>query len=194
MILITVNGKAGVKMGIAGILRDMMIGRWFTTENGRIKMFSSKMDWTLYPSKALAHFFQTIGEKLGEDYLFMLSYINGRRNGEEMVKSMGLKPMGGWITTKAIINLLEFLGYGKLEFIVSKIGAGGHHHIIIHSSENPIVEHGVRMYGRKQMSCTYWRGLLSGHAEIELGCKNVRAKENKCIAEGSKYCIYEAKW
>lgn len=182
-----------VKMGIVSIFRDMLIGRWFTTERGRIKMFG-KMDWTLYPSKALAHFFQVIGEKLGEEYLFNLSYINGRRNGEEMVSCMGLKPKGGWITQKAIINLLDFLGYGKLEFITSKIESNGHHHIIIHSHESPIIEHAVKLYGKKQMACTYWRGLLSGHAEIELGCKNVRAIENDCISKGAKYCVYESRW
>ena len=79
-------------MGLVGILRDMLIGKAFATEKGRIKMFG-EMDWTLYPSKGLAHFFQVIGEKLGEDYLFNLSYKNGKFNGNAMVDAMGMKPM-----------------------------------------------------------------------------------------------------
>lgn len=180
-------------MGLVGVLRDMLIGKAFSTEKGRIKMFG-KMDWTLYPSKGLAHFFQVIGEKLGEEYLFDLSYKNGKFNGRVMVNAMSIKPMGGWMTQNAIINLLDFLGYGRLEFVVSKLKPDGHHHLVFHSTENPIVEHAVRMYGKKQMSCVYWRGLLSGHGEVELGGKNIRLKENKCLSGGSPRCIYESKW
>jgi predicted hydrocarbon binding protein len=185
-------GEQVVKMGITSIFKKMLIGRAFTTEKGRIKMFG-EMDWTLYPSRGLAHFFQTIGEKLGEDYLYNLSYKNGKFNGKDMVKAMKLKLEGGWITQKAITSLLDFLGYGKIEFIRLKTGPGNHHHFIIHSSENPIVEHAIKMYGKKEMACTYWRGLLAGHGEVELGIKGSNLMEKKCISEGAERCIFESR-
>ena len=189
------NGKVnGDNMGIVSILKKMLIGRAFTTERGRILMFG-KEDWTLYSSKALAHFFQTIGEKLGEEYLYKLSKENGRFNGEEMVAAMGAKPKGGWVTQTAITSLLDFLGYGKLEFLRSKIDTKtGAHHILLHTSENPMIEHAIKMYGKKHMLCVYWRGLLSGHGEVELGGKNLNLKENECMVDGALYCEYESKW
>ncbi|NOX72000.1 MAG: hypothetical protein GXO64_04900 [Candidatus Micrarchaeota archaeon] len=178
---------------ISTLLKKMIIARAFRTEKGRIRMFG-KMDWTLYSSKALAHFFQVIGDKFGEDFLYDLSYRNGRGNAMEMIKAMNIKPKGGWATQTAIISLLDFLGYGKIKFVKTDIDKEGHHHFIIHSIENPIVEHAVRMYGKNSHACAYWMGLLAGHGELELGLKNARLKENKCIKDGSQYCEYESIW
>ncbi len=179
-------------MGIVKKFKDLLIGRAFTTEKGRIKMFG-KMDWTLYPSRGLAHFFQTIGEKLGEEYLYELSYENGKFNGKDMVKSMKLEVKGGWMTQHAITSLLDFLGYGKIEFIKADIKPDGSHNIIMQTKENPIVEHAIRMFGKNEMACTYWRGLLAGHGEVELGLKKPELKETKCMSRGSPYCVLESR-
>ena len=37
---------------------------------------------------------------------------------------MGLKPRGGWVTQKAGLTLLEFLGYGRPEFVTAKNRTG----------------------------------------------------------------------
>ena len=178
---------------ISSLLKKMIIARAFRTENGRIKMFGS-MDWTLYSSKALAHFFQVIGDKFGEDFLYDLSYKNGRLNAMEMTKAMKIKPKGGWTTQTAIVSLLDFLGYGKIKFIRTDIGEEGHHHLVVHTIENPITEHSIEMYGKKSHACKYWAGLLAGHGELELGVKNIKLKENTCIKNGAGYCEFESKW
>ena len=84
-------------MTLATILKKLLLGKAFTTERGRIKLFG-RMDWTLFPSRALALNLQTIGEKLGEDFVYQLGYEAGMDAAKEMVKYMGLKPKGGWVT------------------------------------------------------------------------------------------------
>ncbi|MBW2036825.1 MAG: hypothetical protein JRI41_05020 [Deltaproteobacteria bacterium] len=179
-------------MAFAGILKKLVFGRAFTTERGRIKLFTS-MDWTLFPSRALALNLQTVGEKLGENFLYKLGYQAGKDAAKEMVRYMGLKPKGGWITQKAVISMLEFIGFGKPEFLKAKI-TNGHHHIIVHVRDNPVIEHGVRIFGTRSMVCKWFMGVYAAHGEMELGVSHVRLKENKCIRLGAPYCEWETKW
>ena len=72
-------------MGLAVILKKLLMGRAFTTERGRIKLFG-RMNWTLFPSRALALNLQTIGEKLGEDFVYDLGYQAGKDTAREMIK------------------------------------------------------------------------------------------------------------
>jgi len=99
-------------MVIATILKKMLIGRGFTTEKSRIKMFG-KMDWTLYPSRGFAHILQDVGEKLGPEELFRIGYEEGIMNGEEILRASGAKIRGGWISLQVVIALLDFIGYGN---------------------------------------------------------------------------------
>lgn len=179
-------------MALAGILKKLVFGRAFTTERGRIKLFT-RMDWTLFPSRALALNLQTVGEKLGEKFLYKLGYQAGKDAAKEMVRYMGLKPKGGWITQKAVISMLEFIGFGKSEFVRAKI-LNDHHHIIVHVRDNPVIEHGARMFGAKSIVCKWFMGVYAAHGEMELGVSHVRLKENKCIRLGAPYCEWETKW
>jgi len=151
------------------------------------------MGWTLFPSRALALNLQMIGEKLGENFVYKLGYEAGKDAAKEMVKYMGLKPKGGWITQKAIIAMLDFIGFGKVDFLKVKISKS-HHHIIVHVRDNPVIEHSVRMFGAKSVACKWFMGVYAAHGEAELGVKHVKLKENKCIRLGAPYCEWETKW
>jgi len=177
---------------LAGILKKFLLGRLFTTERGRIKLFR-RMDWTLFPSRALALNLQTIGEKLGEEFVYELGYQAGKEAAKEMIKYMGLRPKGGWVTQKAVIALLDFIGFGKLEFLRAQV-KDGHHHIIIHVRDNPVIEHGAMMFGAKSVACKWFMGVYAAHGEMELGLKHARFKENACIRLGAPYCEWETKW
>jgi len=179
-------------VALTWILKKLLFGKAFTTEKGRIKLFG-RMDWTLFPSRALALNLQTIGEKLGEEFVYELGYQAGKDAAREMVKYMGLKPKGGWVTQKAVIAMLDFIGFGKPEFVKAKIG-DGQHHIIVHVRDNPVIEHGARMFGAKSMVCKWFMGVYAAHGEMELGVSHVRLKENKCIRLGAPYCEWETKW
>jgi predicted hydrocarbon binding protein len=180
-------------MALSTILKKMLIGRAFTTERSRIKMFG-QMDWTLYPSHGFASMLQIIGERLGEDFLFKLGYENGKMNAKEMTKAMRVKPKGGWLTQKAIVDLLDFLGYGKLEFVVFKTEKNGNHHVVMHHTENPMIEYASSAYGSKSLVCSFFRGLYSGHGEMELGVYKPHLVETKCICRGAPYCEYESRY
>jgi len=180
-------------MGLAWIFKKLLWGNAFATEQGRIRLFG-RMDWTLFPSRALALNLQTIGEKLGEDFVYKLGYEAGKDAAKEMVKYMGLKPRGGWVTQKAVIAMLDFIGFGKPEFVHVKVKKGGHHHIVVHVRDNPVIEHGARMFGVKSMACKWFMGVYAAHGEMELGVKHVKLKENRCIRLGAPYCEWETKW
>lgn len=180
-------------MVMSEILKKMLIGRAFTNENGRIRMFG-KMDWMLYPARAFAVNMQTIGEKFGDEYLYKLGFEAGHDAGEEILAATGTKPRGGWITQKIVISLLDFIGFGKAEFVKADIKPDGHHHVIMHVHQNPVIEQGVKVYGKKSKICNWFMGVYTAHGEVELGVKNARLKENKCIKDGSPYCEWESMW
>jgi hypothetical protein len=181
-------------MAMANVLKKMLIGRAFTTEKSRIKMFGI-MDWTLYPSRGFAIMLQRMGTRLGEDFVYNLGYTNGKMNGEEMVSAMRLKPSGGWITLKGMAEILDFTGYGKVDFMKMDMDDEGHHHIIVRWKNNPTVEEGIKLYGKKSMVCSFFRGLFSGHGEVEFGAKNIKLKEKVCVKEGkTDYCEWESRW
>jgi len=180
-------------MAMASILKKLLIGRAFICENGRIKLFG-KMDWTFIPSKALAVAFQDIGEKFGEDFLLQLGYEAGHDAGVEMVEYMKLKLGGGWSSQRAVIETLDFIGFGQIEFMKTDIKKDGRHHIILHTKNNPVTEYGIRLYGKKSAICAWFRGVYNAHGELELGVKNANLKENHCIKDGFPNCEWESKW
>jgi len=180
-------------MGLALILKKLMFGHAFATERGRIKLFR-RMDWTLFPSRALALNLQTIGEKLGEQFVYDLGYQAGNDAAKEMVKYMGLKPRGGWVTQRVVLSMLDFIGFGRPEILRADTNKDGHHHIIVHVRDNPVIEHGARMFGKRSVACKWFMGVYAAHGEMELGIKHAKFKENKCIRLGAPYCEWETKW
>ncbi len=180
-------------MVLSTVLKKMLIGRAFTNEKGRIRLYG-RMDWMLYPARAFALNLQNVGEKLGKDYLYKIGYEAGYDAGKEIVKCTGAKLKGGWATQKIVLALLDFIGFGKVEFIKADIKKDGHHHMIIHVRNNPVIEHGAKLYGKKSMICDWFMGVYAAHGEVELGVKNAKLVEVKCIRNGSPYCEWESKW
>ena len=180
-------------MGLSWILKKLLAGRVFDAEKGRITLFG-RMDWILIPARALAKDIQMIGKKNGEDFLYRIGYEGAKEGAMELIKYMGLKPKGGWVTQKAVLSLLEFLGYGRPQFLLAKVAKDGHHRVVFHVRDNPVVEHAARMYGAKSKVCSWFMGIYAAHGEMELGLRNARLKENACICRGSSYCEWETKW
>lgn len=180
-------------MVLANILKKMLLGRAFKTEKGRIRLFGD-MDWILIPAKSIAINFQHIAKKNGPKYLYKMGYEAGKDAAEEMIKHMRIKLKGGWSSQKAVVALLEFIGFGKVDFIKVDMKKNGHHHAIIHVQENPVIEHAKKLFGKKSMVCNWFMGVYSAHAQMELGLKNAKLKERKCYCKGSSFCEWETKW
>lgn len=180
-------------MVLSPILKKMLIGRAFSNEHGRIKMYG-RMDWLMFPARALAMNFQTIGEKSGKEYLRKLGREAGIDANKEILKSSGMKPSGGWTTQKVLIALLDFIGFGQTKFLKTDQDKKGHHHFIFHVTNNPVIEHSVKMYGKKSMACEWFMGVYEAHGERGLGLKNVTLHENHCMKDGFPHCEWETKW
>ncbi len=178
---------------LSPILKKMLIGRAFSNEKGRITLYG-KMDWMMYPAKGLAMNFQSIAEKNGPEFLRKLGREAGEDAGIEIVKASGHQIKPGWTTQKIITALLDFIGFGVLKFTKTDTSKDGHHHIIMHITHNPVIEHGVKMYGKKSMICEWFMGVYEAHGELELGIKNARLKENHCLKDGFPQCEWESKW
>lgn len=183
----------GAIMGLAVILKKLLMGRAFETEKGRIKLFG-RMNWTLFPSMALAENLQSIAEKNGEKYLYELGYQAGQSAAGELIKYMGLIPRSGWTTQKAVLALLDFIGFGRTEFVVSRKDGSGHHHFVFHVRDNPVIDHAKELFGNKSKVCNWFMGVYAAHGEMEMGIKNAKIKENKCICKGAPFCEWETKW
>ncbi len=181
-------------MVLSSIFKKMLIGRAFSNVKGRILLFG-RMSWTLAPSRAFAVHIQHLGELIGEKELYKWGYAWCKDAGKEMMESMGFKLGAGWVAQNAVIALLDFIGWGKVEWLKKDVDTKtGHHHIIIKVYDHPVLEHGANLFGKKSMVCTFFRGCYAAHGECELGIKNPYLKENKCICKGSLYCEWETKW
>lgn len=180
-------------MGMATILKKMLLGRAFTTEKGRIKLFG-RTDWTMQPAISLAYVLQEVGKKNGEEFLFKLGYESGKLGAKELVDATGIKLKGDKVTQKMVIELLEFIGEGRMRMVKLDSKKDGHHHFIINVTDNPITEHANVLYGKDSMICSFFRGVYSAHAENEFKLKNVRFKEIRCVCKGSRQCEWESNW
>lgn len=180
-------------MGLAISLKKLLVGRAFETEKGRIRLFGS-MNWTLIPSKALAENFQTIAVKNGEEFLYDLGYQAGNSAAKEMVRYMRFAPKSGWAAQNAVLTLLDFIGFGRTKFVKSRLEKDGQHHFIFHVYDNPVIEHAKELFGSKSMVCKWFMGVYAAHGEMEMGIRNARIVENRCVCKGSPFCEWETRW
>lgn len=181
-------------MAVSDILSKLLLGRAFTTEKGRIVTFGRIM-WILYPARAMAKMLQDIGKKNGEEYLYKLGYDGGKDFFDEISKTLGLKVKAGRIVEEVILSLTQFTGFGLVELTKWDIKKDGHHEIRIQVHNNPVVEHSKRLYGKKSMACTFFRGVFSAHTEFGTYAKKVKFVEKSCICkQGGRFCEWVTKW
>jgi hypothetical protein len=180
-------------MGLSITLKKMLLGKTFTTDKGRIMLFQ-ETNWTLLPSRAFAINLQTIAEKKGGKYLYKLGYNAGLFESGEIKEHLKIEPGNIQKNIAALNDIMEFTGVGTLAFTMLKIKDGGHHHMMFHLENNPVVEHAARLYGPKSMVCNWFMGVYTAHIETFLGIKNSMPKENKCICNASQHCEFESKW
>ncbi|MBI2076138.1 MAG: hypothetical protein HYT72_02730 [Candidatus Aenigmarchaeota archaeon] len=182
--------KEGIE---SNYFKKLLLSGLFTIERGRIKLYGN-MEWILNPATAYACMLQEIGEKLGAEELYELGYRAGKRGASEFIKFGNLKPKGGWESIQPILDTLEFIGFGKPKFVVAKLEKDGGHHFLLRIKDNPIIEIAAKKFGAKSVVCNWLMGVYTAHGEAELGVKNGRLRENKCMCKGLPYCEWESKW
>lgn len=178
---------------MANYFKKLLIGRAFTAEEGSVTTFG-RIHWILFPARAMAKMIQDIGNKNGESYLYKLGYDAGKDFGNEISQALGFKLKAGRMVEEAVLSLTEFTGFGLIKIIDWDLEKNGHHLISLQVNKNPVTEHSKSLYGKKSMSCTFFRGVFAGNTELETYAKNVKFVEKRCICKGAKDCIWETKW
>lgn len=185
-------GRMVIAMGLAVTFKKLLIGRAFSTEKGRVRLFG-RMDWTMVPSWVFAEILQNLGEEKGPEYLYNLGHVQAIDVGKDIMKCTGIKTRG-WTALKAVTDILDFIGFGKVRFTKTDKTDDGQHHFIFHVTDNPVTEYAKKKYGEKSMVCQWFMGVYAGHGEFELGIKNVKIKETACVCKGAPCCVWETKW
>ena len=55
---------------------------------------------------------------------------------------------------------------------------------------HPVIDWSVKLFGKKEKACTFYRGIYSAHAHYELGVTNCKFIETRCVSRGSGYCVW----
>jgi predicted hydrocarbon binding protein len=176
-------------MALAPMLKKMLIGNAFMTDRGRVKMFEN-MEYTLFPSRALALNLQKVGKKGGEKYLFDLGYKTTTYFDKELMETIHLSGTGSETANK-IKPIFDILGWGTFEY-VKKEYSKNNHHFIVRLYNNPISDHAKRLFGNDSKVCSFLLGMQSAHTKIIFGV-DVEYKETKCVTKGDPYCEFVSK-
>ena len=174
-------------MALAPMLKKMLMGNAFMTDKGRVKMFEN-MEYTLFPSRALAINLQKIGKKGGEKYLFDLGYKTTMQFDRELMDTIQLQSGIGNETANKIKPIFDILGWGTFEY-VKKEYTKGSHHFIVRLLNSPISDHAKRLFSRDSKVCSFLLGMHSAHTKIIFGV-DAKYKETKCITKGDQYCEF----
>ena len=179
-------------MTLVNVFKKLLIGRSFATEKGRIKLFGY-MDWTLVPSWVFAEILQKEGEDNGAEFLYEQGKAQAKKVGKDLIKFMGIGKGGSWTALKAVTEILEFIGFGKVQFFKRETESPDKYHWILHVTDNPVVEYANKKFGPKSLVCNWFMGVYAGHGEVEMGLKDVKLKETRCLCKGQHHCEWEAK-
>ncbi|MCX7999404.1 MAG: hypothetical protein N3A69_10720 [Leptospiraceae bacterium] len=176
-------------MGLALMLKKLLIGRAFSAEDGRMTILG-KYDVTLYESKAWAFTVQKIYEKLGEKATFEIFYKAGQIAFEQAEKTFKIK-----ISENLMRNfqpIMDFFGWGG--FIpIEYVHEGDKLSIIVKLINSPVVEYGKILFGKNSKVCIFFRAILSGVFSMVYK-KNVIFEEVACFNKGAEACFFKGRF
>ena len=145
----------------------------------------NKIDFVMFPAKAIAKLVQKVGEDLGEDYLYGLGYDAGMVVAKDFVKKFNWLERSLATRLFDIFKMFEVMGFGKSDL---KVWDSKNNRMLAHVSNHPVLIHSVKLFGKNEKACTFYRGIFSAHADNELGIDGCNFIETQCIRHGSKFC------
>ncbi|MFP4423759.1 MAG: hypothetical protein ACLFP2_00855 [Candidatus Woesearchaeota archaeon] len=164
--------------------KSLIVRKLLTVANGRLTLFQ-KINYTVYPARAMAKTLQMIGEKNGKEFLFQLGFDAGNDAADELIENLKLDTKGGQKTYKLFQELLEVIGFGKFRFIKYKPGS---EKSILHVDNHPVLESAKEIYGTSSLVCNFYQGVYSAHAQKEFNIPNAHFEETQCICHGNQFC------
>jgi predicted hydrocarbon binding protein len=165
-------------------LYKKILMRTLKIEHGQ-PILLNKIPFVMFPARSMAKFVQKIGEDFGEDYVYDLGFKAGKMVAEEFVKKLG------WIEqafSKRMSNLLqmfEVMGFGKMTILAWNTKDKK---VLIRLTNHPVISHSVRIFGKNEKICTFYRGIFSAHVDYELGVEGCHFIETQCISKNAKFC------
>ncbi|MBI5148912.1 hypothetical protein HZA33_04505 [Candidatus Pacearchaeota archaeon] len=145
----------------------------------------NKVDFVMFPARAMAKMVQKVGEDLGETYLNRLGYDAGLMVAKEFVESLNWVEKGLALRIKSIFTMFEVMGFGKIDL---KLWDTKESRILLHLINHPVIIYGIKLFGKRERICSFYMGIFSAHAHYELKVNGCNLIETQCISRGAPYC------
>lgn len=176
-------------MGIAIMLKKLLLGRAFSAEDGRMTILG-KYDVTLYESKAWAFTVQKIYEKLGEKETFEIFYKAGQIAFKQAEKAFNIKISENLM--KSFQPVMEFFGWGKFIPIEFK-HERGNFLVLVKLTNSPIVNYAKILFGKNSKVCIFFKAILSGVFSM-IYKKRIMFEETACTTTGADACYFKGEF
>jgi len=165
-------------------INNLLIRKVFTFEGDRILMLN-KVPFVIFPARSMAKFIQIVGDEFGDDYLYKLGYDAGLMVGKDFVNDLGWFSIGVAEKVKMIFKMFEVMGFGNMDI---RVLDSTNDKLLYKNTMHPVINHAIKLYGKKEKSCIFYRGIESAHWNYELGVEGCELIETQCMKDGAKFC------
>lgn len=167
-------------------IKEIVMKNLLKVEKGRPKLFNA-LDYTMYPARAMAITLQHVFKDFGESFMFKIGFKAGDEAEKEREKAIKLIQRFLPERLSSLFLVFEITGLGKIEIQECDVKK---QKLILKMTNNPAVDNAKELYGGKSGICSFFRGVYSSIVEKNLGIKNCKLKETKCITKGDPYCEF----
>lgn len=143
-----------------------------------------KIPYMMYPARSMAVLIQKIADQLDDDALFQLGYDAGMLAGKEFIDKLGWLGKSLLHRKKSLFRMFEVMGFGKIDV---KYWNANKDMVVIHMTDHPVIEHAIKLYGKKEKSSLFYRGIYSAHTHFEFGIENCKFVETQSQTKGAKF-------
>ena len=164
-------------------INELLFSKVFRYENDEILMLD-KTPFMIFPARAMAKFVQTVSDEIGSERLCDIAYNAGEEVAEEFIHDFNWinKDMPGIMSM--IKRMFEIMGFGKFDL---KIWSPKEDKILVHVTTHPVIDWGVKLYGKNQAISPFYMAIYSAHLHKELGVKNCKMIETQRMSDGALF-------
>ncbi|MEM5834327.1 MAG: hypothetical protein QXQ69_00580 [Candidatus Aenigmatarchaeota archaeon] len=172
-------------MGIAVMLKKLLLGRAFSAEEGRVTILG-RYNVTLVESCGFAYLHQKIFEELGEKKAFKILMEATEIAIENATKAFGLVPF--FMSIEKLLPLTDFYGLGKFS-VIHKEENEKKVVLLIKVENSPLTEYAKQKWGKNSKICKIVEANLIVTAKL-IYKKTPKVEEISCYTKGAPYCTF----
>ena len=172
-------------MGIATILKKLLLGRAFSAEEGRITILG-KYNVSLMESQGLATLLQLTHEALGEKKFFNIFVKATTISIDSVCRSLGISP--SLQNLKKFLPFMDIYGWGKFT-VIDRREDRNKLQFIIKLTNSPLTEYARKHFGKRSKVCIIFRSNLYA-AFRYITKKPVKVEEINCYCKGAPACTF----